>query len=288
LCGARPIAKTQQSARHDQQRRGSERKSGSEDKSSKRLEPGRPVACCGTILPFNAAPYGFLKPWRQCGAGHCFRQTLAQVPFFRIFVGRFHISCLGLHHSLEHPAKILLKILRENFPAGVSRLSTRPTGPPATNKMNHRNKMKKTIVIPSRCIATIATLAVLAAAFSPMTATAQVRGEGASKMIQLKPIRSTADINAVQAGDTVVMSCPKCTNTWVSVIGKPAKTGASPEKQVFQRHACPGCETKLITEGNGKQARDVIKHVCKNCGSEDAFCCVMKKGAAPTPGMDKK
>jgi hypothetical protein len=33
---------------------------------------------------------------------------------------------------------------------------------------------------------------------------------------------------------------------------------------------------------------DKVIHTCKNCGSEDAFCCVMKKGAGATAGMEKK
>jgi hypothetical protein len=42
-----------------------------------------------------------------------------------------------------------------------------------------------------------------------------------------------------------------------------------------------------VTEGVGKQAKSVVKHTCKQCGSEDMSCCVMKKGAGPTPGMDE-
>ena len=128
-------------------------------------------------------------------------------------------------------------------------------------------------------------LAVVGLAWLPSSA--QVKGDGAAKIIQLKPIQTVADAQAVQPGDTMVMACPKCRTSWVSVVESPAKTGATETKYVA-RHDCPGCETKLVTEGTGKQAKDVVKHVCKACGSEDAFCCVMKKGAGPTPGMEKK
>jgi uncharacterized protein YbaR (Trm112 family) len=128
-------------------------------------------------------------------------------------------------------------------------------------------------------------VAVVGLAWLPSSA--QVKGDGAAKMIQLKPIQTVADAQAVQPGDSIVMACPKCKNSWITVVEKPAKTGA-PESKMVARHECPGCETKLVTEGTGKQAKDVVKHVCKSCGSEDAFCCVMKKGAGPTPGMDKK
>ena len=147
----------------------------------------------------------------------------------------------------------------------------------------------KTLIQPPKCLATAVALLALAGWLSATpSASAQVRGEGAAKMVQLKPIKTAADAQAVEPGDTIAMSCPKCKNTWISVVERPTKTGATPETKVVLRHECPGCETKLATEGTGKQAKDVIKHVCKNCGSEDAFCCVMKKGAGPTPGMEKK
>ena len=146
----------------------------------------------------------------------------------------------------------------------------------------------KTLIQTSKSAAAVAMLALAAWISSPAVASAQVRGEGAAKMTQLKPIQTAADAQAVKPGDTIVMSCPKCKNSWITVVEKPAKTGATPETKYIARHECPGCETKLVTEGTGKQAKDVLKHVCKNCGSEDAFCCVMKKGAGPTPGMEKK
>ena len=117
---------------------------------------------------------------------------------------------------------------------------------------------------------------------------AQAQEKGATKLMQLRPITTVADADAVEPGDSVVMSCPKCKNSWVTVVAAPTKTGAKPETTRMERHECPGCEHKIVTEGTGKHATDKIVHVCKTCGSEDAFCCVMKKGAAPTPGMEKK
>jgi hypothetical protein len=57
-------------------------------------------------------------------------------------------------------------------------------------------------------------------------------------------------LQKVEPGDAVAMSCPKC-----------------------------------LTEGVGRQAKHVVKHVGKHCGSEDAFCCVIKKGSGPTKRM---
>ena len=121
----------------------------------------------------------------------------------------------------------------------------------------------------------------------PGFALAQEQVKGAQKLLQLNAIKTVADAEAVQAGDTIVMSCPKCKTSWVTIVEPPAKTGAKPETKVIARHECPGCQHKIVTEGHGKAKTDKIVHTCKQCGSEDAFCCVMKKGAGPTPGMTK-
>jgi len=146
--------------------------------------------------------------------------------------------------------------------------------------------MKSKYQIRKCLLGFVAALAVAGLASLPGSTLAQEKG--ASKLIQLKPVTSVADADAVAPGDTMVMSCPKCKNTWVTVVEKPAKAGAKAEVKTFARHGCPGCESKIVTEGTGKQAKDVIKHVCMKCGSEDMTCCVLKQGAGPTPGMEKK
>ena len=122
----------------------------------------------------------------------------------------------------------------------------------------------------------------------PTLASAREQVKGAQKLIQLNAIKPVADAEAVQAGDTVVMSCPKCKTSWATIVEPATKTGVKPETKLVARHECPGCEHKFVTEGHGKAKTDKLVHTGKQCGSEDAFCCVMKKGAGPTPGMEKK
>lgn len=144
--------------------------------------------------------------------------------------------------------------------------------------------------IPTTLMRCCALLALSALVWLPT----EVRAEdgtakgGAAKLIQLKPIQTVEDAQAVEPGDAIVMSCPKCRESWMTVVPTPAKTGALPDTKSVMRHECPGCEHKFVTEGHGKAKTDKIVHVCKKCGSEDAFCCVMKKGGAHTPGMDMK
>lgn len=126
--------------------------------------------------------------------------------------------------------------------------------------------------------------AVAVLAFLPIRTLAQEKG--AERLLKLQRLNTVADVEKVEAGDTIVMSCPKCKDTWVKVV-QPMGKGGRQETANIQRHECPGCDTKIVTEGVGKQAKSVVKHTCKQCGSEDMSCCVMKKGAGPTPGMDE-
>jgi hypothetical protein len=127
----------------------------------------------------------------------------------------------------------------------------------------------------------VAVVAVLA--LFPLRTLAQEKG--AERLMKLQRLHTVADVQKVEAGDTIVMSCPKCKDTWITVVQKTGKAAHPTETKAVQRHECPGCDTRIVTEGVGKQAKNVVKHTCKQCGSADAYCCVIKKGAGPTEGM---
>ena len=110
---------------------------------------------------------------------------------------------------------------------------------------------------------------------------------GASKLIQLKSIKTVEALQAVEVGDTIVMSCPKCKESYGTVVEKSFKGVNQDELKKTTIHLCSACDTKIVTKGQGKAAKDVVVHTCKTCGSEDVSCCVMKKGTAMTPGMEK-
>jgi RNase P subunit RPR2 len=111
----------------------------------------------------------------------------------------------------------------------------------------------------------------------------QVKG---AERLMMKPIKTSEDIGKLEPGDMIAMSCPKCKTITVTYVE--TTKGHIKEEKATQKHLCPGCETSIKTEGQGKLAKDVVKHVCQKCGSEDAFCCVLKKGSAPTKGMEKE
>jgi hypothetical protein len=127
------------------------------------------------------------------------------------------------------------------------------------------------------------TLSIAALLVLPSFANAQ--DKGAEKLMKLNRIATPADIQAVQPGDTIVMSCPKCKDTWVTVVEPTFKAASPTETHVVKQHQCPGCGSERVTTGHGKAKTTQIVHVCKACGSKDATCCVMKKGTGPTRGM---
>ena len=126
-------------------------------------------------------------------------------------------------------------------------------------------------------------LAIAALAWLPSATQAQEKG--AQKLMKVQTVE---DLQKVDAGDVIVMTCPKCKDTYSQVVEKSFK-GAKPEElKTVKAHLCSNCNTKVVTQGVGKQAKDTLVHTCKMCGSEDVSCCVMKKGSQATSGMEGK
>lgn len=148
--------------------------------------------------------------------------------------------------------------------------------------------MKRINKIPTTLIRCCALVALTALVWLPQQASAQTKGEGASKLIQLKPIKTVEALQKVEAGDTIVMSCPKCKESYAQVVEKSFKGSTGDQLKSVPIHLCDGCDTKIVTKGHGKAAKDVVVHTCKACGSKDVSCCVMKKGGGATSGMEEK
>jgi hypothetical protein len=121
---------------------------------------------------------------------------------------------------------------------------------------------------------------------SPVNVRAADQVKGSQKLMQLKPIKTIQDVEGLEQGDAVVMSCPKCKT--ISVAYVEAAKGQVKEGKVKLEHLCPGCQTKIETKGVGKAATQEVVHVCQKCGSHDVMCCVLKKGSGQMKGMEEK
>lgn len=116
---------------------------------------------------------------------------------------------------------------------------------------------------------------------------------GEHLMMLNKEVKTTQDANALKDDDSMAMVCAKCKTVWVTRVKQGAK-GAQllmengQPKELIGTHACPGCNSTLTVTGVGKGAQTELKHSCKVCGDDSAFCCATSKTSAPTEGMEKK
>jgi hypothetical protein len=120
-----------------------------------------------------------------------------------------------------------------------------------------------------------------ALAFAVLTATTSLtaaeQAKGGQRMVQMmKPLKTAEDVQAIKEGDMVAMACPKCKTISYSYVDRSEKGVNKPVKTIV-KDMCPGCDTKIVTTGVGKQAKNEIEHTCKQCGSHEAFCCVAAK-----------
>lgn len=106
----------------------------------------------------------------------------------------------------------------------------------------------------------------------------------------LQHLTSPKQAEALKPGDTVAMVCAKCKNVAVTRV---EKERGREFLRVGTKHACAGCSSEIEVVGMGdrgpdKQHLTTVKHVCKSCGDDSAFCCATKPGADKTKGMEKK
>ena len=126
-------------------------------------------------------------------------------------------------------------------------------------------------------------LAVIGLLSAPTAARAQMKG--AQRLMKLQ---TAEDLQHVEKGDIIVMSCSKCKETYAQVVDKSLKGLKAGEMKNVPIHLCEKCDTKIVTQGAGKQAKDTLVHSCKSCGSEDVSCCVLKKHGGATTGMEEQ
>jgi hypothetical protein len=114
----------------------------------------------------------------------------------------------------------------------------------------------------------VVALTVAAAVALPSVLLAQEKG--AQKLLGLKSAK------AAPAAEAAVMSCPKCKDSYVTVLDKSIRGANANQKATVVVHGCPTCDTKLTTKGVGKAATDVVSHSC-GMTAKGPSCCAAKK-----------
>jgi hypothetical protein len=151
-------------------------------------------------------------------------------------------------------------------------------------------KMKNSILTTGVAVA----LAVLAGA--PLTARAaepMKPMKGGEHLLMLQGINTKQQVDALKTDDTIAMVCAKCKTVSITRVKQGTKgaqllmEGGQP-KELIGTHACVGCKSTIEVAGVQKGAHTELKHICKACGDDSAFCCATKPGIDATKGMEKK
>jgi hypothetical protein len=134
-----------------------------------------------------------------------------------------------------------------------------------------------------------AAVALAFAAWLPGTANGQDQMpamKGGEHLLMLNQVNTQAQAEELKPGDTIAMVCSKCKSVMIHNVT--TEKGHIKVMTVGEKHLCPGCQSTITVVGTGKGAKDEVKHVCEQCGSDSVFCCATKPGSATTEGMDKK
>ena len=161
-------------------------------------------------------------------------------------------------------------------------------------KLNNKMKTVNTRHFLGSCIA----VAMALAAWLPTSASADDETKpmkpmkGGEHMLMLKGIETKGEVDALKTDDSIAMVCAKCKTVWVSRVKQGTK-GAQllmergQPKELIGTHGCAGCNSTLTVTGHAKGDITELKHSCKVCGDESAFCCATKPGSGATKGMEK-
>lgn len=117
--------------------------------------------------------------------------------------------------------------------------------------------------------------------------------KGSEHMLMVNPVNTKQELDALKTGDSIAMVCAKCKTVWVARVKQGVKGAqlmmeGGQSKEMIGTHACAGCNSTMTVTGHAKGDITELKHSCKMCGDDSAFCCATKSGSASTKGMEKK
>ena len=117
--------------------------------------------------------------------------------------------------------------------------------------------------------------------------------KGGEHLLMLQKVETKAQADALKPDDTFAMVCANCKTVYVTRVKQGVK-GAQllmekgQPKELIGTHACAGCNSTLTVVGHAKGDIVELKHSCKACGDDSAFCCATKLGSGATKGMEKE
>jgi len=162
--------------------------------------------------------------------------------------------------------------------------------PPFNKGKNSPDMKMKNILTTGVAVA----FAMLAAAPVAVRAAEQMKPmKGGEHLLMLQGINTKQEVDALKTDDTIAMVCAKCKTVWVTRV-KPGSKGSQilgehgQPTELIGTHGYAGCKSTLTVVGHAKGDITELKHSCKSCGDDSAFCCATRPGSSATKGMDKK
>ena len=101
----------------------------------------------------------------------------------------------------------------------------------------------------------------------------------------LQHLNSPKKAETLKKGDTIAMVCAKCKNVAVMRV---EKERGREFLRPGTKHTCASCSSEVTVVGQRMDQKEIVKHVCKACGDDSAFCCATKRGGGKTEGMEKE
>lgn len=117
--------------------------------------------------------------------------------------------------------------------------------------------------------------------------------KGGEHLLMLNAIHTKQELDALKTDDTFAMVCARCRTVWVTRVKQGTKGSQilnekGQPTELIGTHACQGCNSTLTVVGVQKGAHTELRHSCKACGDDSAFCCATRPGSGATKGMEKK
>ena len=147
--------------------------------------------------------------------------------------------------------------------------------------LNNKNLLGASMAVAMALVAWWPANASAAAETTPMKPM-----KGGEHLIMLhNRFEPTQSLGALQTADCIAMACAQCKTVWLSRVKEGVKgaellTGAG--RELIGTHECAGCKSTMTGSGYATGDNSELKHSCKACGGDSAYCATKPGRGATT------
>ncbi len=166
--------------------------------------------------------------------------------------------------------------MRDFGSGGVRGLRRHSSRLPKPTKSKENDPFMTTI-LNFRNLATRSAILLAFASLVALPTSGFAENKGGTQLLALASHQKAKNPKEQAPADATSMSCPKCKDSWVSVLEKTGKAVQPEVRHQVQLHECPGCSDTTVTKGHGKAAATEAMHTCSLGEKQNTSCCVTKK-----------